>query len=65
MVRRDELTVITTEVQPGNCARACFRRTPNSYWGHGFMELELNQGQLIERYHLEEGEKHERILSAS
>jgi hypothetical protein len=43
----------------------CFRRTPNSYWGHGFMELELNQGQLIERYHLEEGEKHERVLSAS
>lgn len=43
----------------GNCT--CYR-PQSKFWRHGYLELELHPKKVIETYHLEGGDTHERVL---
>ena len=40
----------------------CFRRKPDIFWPHGFLELQLDANRIVERFHLEGGKTHTRVL---
>src|SRR5947209_16125671 len=47
----------------GNCG--CYETGRKHYWPHGFLELQLEPGRLVENYHLENNESHPRELRIS
>ena len=49
-------------VRAGRCS--CYKKKSKD-WPHGFLELELGPGMVLERYHLENGELFERHLRQS
>lgn len=48
-----------TWVAAGHCS--CYR-DKTDFWPHGYLELELQPAQVVERYHLETGKSHRRTL---
>ncbi len=44
----------------GRCT--CYNAGGSKFWPHGYLELELTPDKIIENYHLEAGETHQRIL---
>lgn len=47
----------------GSCE--CYDTGRKHYWPHGFLELQLEPGRLVENYHLENNESYSRTLSTN
>jgi hypothetical protein len=47
----------------GDSRCSCSEITPDLYWPHGFLELELSKDKIEETYHLDDGTSHLRVLT--
>ncbi|HLA10715.1 MAG TPA: metallophosphoesterase [Pyrinomonadaceae bacterium] len=58
--REPHLTPEPSWYAKGRCS--CYSDKESKFWPHGYLELELKPKQIIENYHLENGESHSRTV---